>query len=118
MGAQVALAALAATVGLDEERATLYEDVVLSCLSNATRRQLEEMMASSGYEIQDALIRKNVERGRAEGTAKAVLAVLEARGLAIPEEVRQQVTASADVAELERWLRRAAVVSSARDIFA
>jgi hypothetical protein len=31
--------------------------------------------------------------------------------------VRQRVAASGDLAELERWLRRAAVVGSASEIF-
>jgi hypothetical protein len=132
-GPAVAQAALAGAAGLDEERATLYGDVVLSCLSEAAKRALEETMASGGYEIQNEFIRKNVEKGRAEGEAKGraegeakgkaeglakgVLAVLEARRLTIPDEVRQRVQASADLPELEHWLRRAAVVGSAREIF-
>ncbi|WP_233561862.1 hypothetical protein [Sorangium cellulosum] len=42
-----------------------------------------------------------------------MLKVLEARGLAIPPEVRERVLASTDMAELDRWLRRAAVVTEA-----
>ena len=132
-GPAVALAALAAMVGLDEERATLYGDVVLSCLSEAAKRAVEEMMASGGYQIQNEFILKNVEKGRAEGKAEGmvkgkaegkaearaadVLMVLEARGLSIPDEVRKRVLASSDLTELERWLRRAAVVGSTREIF-
>jgi hypothetical protein len=55
--------------------------------------------------------------GRAEGKAEDVLEVLEARGLAIPDDVRQRVMASTNLAELRRWLRRAVVVSSAGEIF-
>jgi hypothetical protein len=117
VGADVAMAALGALVGLDQERATLYQDVVLSCLSEAAKRALEEMMASGGYQIQNEFIRKNIAKGKAEGKAEDVLAVLEARGLSISDEVRERVRQSTDLPELDRWLRRAAVVSSAREIF-
>ncbi len=38
------------------------------------------------------------------------------RGLAIHDEVSQRVLASKALAELERWLSRAVVVGSAREI--
>lgn len=117
----VAVTALAAAAGLDQERATLYGDVVLSCLGEAARRALEAMMANGNYEYQSEFVRKNVAKGQAEGALKtqaaAVLTVLEARGLAISDEVRQRVLASTDLDQLSHWLRRAAVVSSAVDIF-
>ena len=43
--------------------------------------------------------------------------VLEARGLEVPADVRERVLASTDQAELDRWIRRAAVVSDARQLF-
>ena len=51
------------------------------------------------------------------GKAEGVLLVLEASSLAIPDEVRQRITASTDLAELSRWLRRATVTSAASAIF-
>ncbi|KYF73763.1 hypothetical protein [Sorangium cellulosum] len=45
-------------------------------------------------------------------------AVLEARGLEVPTEVRERVLASTELAELDRWLRRAAVVSDTRELLA
>ncbi|WP_437732148.1 hypothetical protein [Sorangium sp. So ce1335] len=47
-----------------------------------------------------------------------MLAFLEARGLGIPVDVRQRVLASTDIDALDRWVRRAAVVSDARDLLA
>jgi hypothetical protein len=116
-GLRVGMAALMATVGLDEEQAMLYEDVVLCCLSKAARRALEEMMASGNYEIQSEFLRKYVAQGEAKGKAEGVLEVLEARGLVIPNDVRERIVNSTDLAALGRWIRRAAVVSSAREIF-
>jgi hypothetical protein len=117
VGLPIATAVLAATVGLEQERAMLYWDVVLSCLNQAARRALEEMMESGNYEIQSEFLRKYVAKGKANGKAEAVLLVLETRGLAIPDEVRQRVLASSDLAELERWLSRAVVAGSASEIF-
>lgn len=58
--------------------------------------------------------------GRDEGElargARDVLAVLRARGIAVPEAVRERIEAEKDPARLERWLERAIVVASAADV--
>jgi uncharacterized ferritin-like protein (DUF455 family) len=90
---------------------------VLSSLNEAARRALEAMMAIGDYEHQSELVRRNVARGAIEAKAAAVLAVLETRGLPIPDAVRQRVQASTDAAELDRWHRRAVLVSTAAEIF-
>ncbi len=113
----VLAAFLAAAAGLDEERRALYGDVVLSSLNAAARRTLEAMM-KSGYQFQSEFARSYVAKGQIEAKAHAVLTVLEARGLEVPAEVRERVLASTDIAELDRWVRRAAVVSDARELLA
>ncbi|NBM15268.1 hypothetical protein GUY61_06225 [Streptomyces sp. GC420] len=59
--------------------------------------------------------------GRAEGetrrAAQDVLDVLEARGLDVPDEAREQITGCGDPEILRRWLLRAVTASSAEDIF-
>ena len=55
--------------------------------------------------------------GRAEGLAAAVLAVLEARGIRITKAARDRVARCTDAAELDRWVRRAAVVAKAAELF-
>ncbi|WP_437905368.1 hypothetical protein WME95_44870 [Sorangium sp. So ce327] len=121
----IGLAFLAAADELDEERRAVYGDLVLSSLNAAARRKLEAMM-KSGYQFQSEFARSYVAKGREEGMregtlktkAQAVLAVLEARGLEVPVEVRERVLASTDLDELDRWIRRAAVVSDARELLA
>ena len=49
-GFAIALAALAAARGLDVERATLYDDLVLFWLNEAARRKLEDLMERGSYE--------------------------------------------------------------------
>jgi hypothetical protein len=117
----IGVAFLAAAPGLDEERRAVYGDLVLSSLNAAARRKLEAMM-KSGYQFQSEFARGYVAKGRQEGIleakAQAVLAFLEARGLEVPVEVRERVLASTDLAELDRWIRRTAVVSDARELLA
>ncbi|KYF81819.1 hypothetical protein BE20_44000 [Sorangium cellulosum] len=112
-GLAIAMAALAAAAGLDQEQQALYLDVVLSSLNEAARRSLEAKM-KSGYEFQSDFARNYVAKGRRQEAANAVLTVLEARGLDIPPEVRERVLASTDMTELDRWLRRAVLITDAK----
>ena len=57
-------------------------------------------------------------RGEAKGAAKAVLAVLEARGIVLTVEQRATVVSCADVGTLERWLRAAVHVAEGAALFA
>ena len=52
-------------------------------------------------------------KGAVTGKADAVLSVLDARGIAVPDEVRAQILACADVDTLDRWIRRAATLKTA-----
>ena len=56
--------------------------------------------------------------GLAEGTAKAILAVLGARGLAVDEAIRARILGSSDVAMLARWLAQAVSAASAEEAVA
>ncbi|WP_437838277.1 hypothetical protein [Sorangium sp. So ce1153] len=47
-----------------------------------------------------------------------MLTVLETRGLDVPADVRERVLESTDLTELDRWIRRAVVVSDARALLA
>ncbi|MCK9872861.1 hypothetical protein AB0M72_15425 [Nocardiopsis dassonvillei] len=78
-------------------------------------------MAVRDYEFRTELIgrpfREGEAKGRAAGRAEAILGVLDARGIAVSNEVRERVNASSDLDELDRWVRRAAKVDSAEDLF-
>ncbi|AKT39469.1 hypothetical protein [Chondromyces crocatus] len=123
-GLSVALAALAAAAGLEEERQKLYVDVIMSSLNEAAKRSLEAMM-KSGYEFESEFARRYVAQGRKEGAqsgalkakAEAVIAVLEARELEVPESAREHILTATDLNELDCWIRRAAVVREASELF-
>lgn len=69
-----------------------------------------------GYEYKSDFARKYVAQGRAEGraeeAARALLTVLRARGIAVPDAVRERIQAQKDPERLECWLEKAAVASS------
>ncbi|MGD0525624.1 MAG: hypothetical protein ABSE49_10790 [Polyangiaceae bacterium] len=73
-------------------------------------------MASGNYQYQSDFARRYFGQGKAEGKAEAVLAVLAARQIAVPDEIRARITACADVAILDRWLARAITALAAADV--
>ena len=121
-GATIAAAVLPAVDGLDDDRARFYYDLVYNSLNEAARRSLEAMM--KGYEYQSDFAKKYVAQGRAEGRAEgrvegrvegeaqALLTVLQARGIAVPDAARERILAQTDPERLKRWLERAAVANS------
>ncbi|MCL2724417.1 MAG: hypothetical protein FWD69_08270 [Polyangiaceae bacterium] len=83
-------------------------------------------MASGTYEYQSDFVRKHRAAGRAEGKAEGraegkaedVLMVLEARHRTVTEEQRQRILSCMDLSVLDRWLRKAVVLTSVDELFA
>jgi len=63
------------------------------------------------------IFRRGVQQGEARGKATSVLSILAARGLAIPDEVRNRILSCDNVATLDAWLTRALTTSSADSLF-
>ncbi|HEU4407479.1 MAG TPA: HEPN domain-containing protein [Polyangiaceae bacterium] len=61
-------------------------------------------------------LREGEARGEVKGKAAALVTVLAARGLAVDGETRARIEACADGARLDRWLARALVATSAREV--
>ncbi len=55
---------------------------------------------------------------KAEGEAKAILRFLSARGVDVPEEARERISACRDHEELDTWLDRAATITHIDELFA
>ncbi|MEV4670701.1 MULTISPECIES: hypothetical protein [Actinomadura] len=117
-------AAIAVVAAKEHDHGCLYDDYLAEQFSEAARKLLEEIVKTAGYEWKSDFAKKHraegrVEgrvEGRAEGEAKALLVVLEGRGIAVPNEVRKRVMGCTDSDQLERWLKRAAVVERAEDL--
>lgn len=116
--ARVALAALAGCLGLEDERGLLYSDLLRVLLGEATRSALEALMQSQGYEFQSEFARRHAAAGEARGEARAVLTVLDARGLTVSPAQRDRILCCTDLVALEQWVRRAVTVTSTDDLFA
>ena len=112
-GAAIAAAVLPAILELDDDRVRLYYDLVYNSLNEAARREMEMI---KGYEYQSDFAKKYVAEGRvegrAEGTARALLTLLHARGIAVPDAARERILAQKDPERLERWIEKAAVAAS------
>jgi hypothetical protein len=132
-GLSIAVSLLQASSSLDPDRRALYVDLIYISVSAAVRGKLEEMM-KGGYQYQSDFARtyfgkgleegeaKGRKAGEAEGEAKgraaSVLAVLEARGLRVSKAARDRIVRCSDVAQLDHWIRRAALVSKTAELFA
>lgn len=117
----IALAALAALRGLDNERETLYADLVLHRLGPAARALLEKLMSTADYQYQSEFARKYFSEGKSEGEllgeAKALLHLIDRRGIALSEEDRQRVLTCTDGGLLETWLDRVLTATDRDQLF-
>jgi hypothetical protein len=78
------------------------------------------VITSVGSEYRSELFRAIDARARAEGEARgwrrAVLIVLDSRGVHVPDAIREQITDCTDLAQLDSWLRRAATATTADEV--
>jgi Uma2 family endonuclease len=77
---------------------------------------LRNLLQRRGYSSLDAVLEEGRKEGVAEGRASAVLAVLQARGIAVPEAERARILSCRDLAQLDAWLQRAASAGSFSDV--
>ncbi|HYU33685.1 MAG TPA: hypothetical protein VEW48_16150, partial [Thermoanaerobaculia bacterium] len=90
------------------DRAKIAEQDARGALSLAERQGLEVGLIKGREE--------GLTKGREEGLAKGLLAVLRARGIAVPDAVREHILAQKDAERLERWLEKAAVAASVAEV--
>lgn len=101
--ARIAAAAADASLGLDENRSRLYLDLVLASLSEAARRELQNMDPAK-YEYQSDFAKRYVAQGRQEGELKGradlVVRQLTLRFGALGDDVLARIS-TASVEELD-----------------
>jgi hypothetical protein len=85
------------------------------------RRLLEEIMAPSTWVVSTPFAREHFGRGkaegRAEGWAEAILRVLAARKVEVPDDARTRILACTDTRQLDTWLDRAVTATDIADLF-
>jgi hypothetical protein len=113
---------------------------MLTVLPAAARKCLEEVMVIKDYEFQSDFYRRRISaaaaeaaakaaaeaaveaaveaeaRGGVRGQANAVLTILDARGIAVPDGVRAEIAECTDHDKLDRWIRRAATATKIEDL--
>ena len=90
---RIALAAQLASVDLDDDRSTLYCDLILHSLSEAARRAFKNMRAFN-YEYQSDFARHYFGEGKKTGRAEVVTRQLTIRFGALAEDVKARIAAS------------------------
>jgi hypothetical protein len=90
--------------------------IILKIAPDDARQLLEALMRTTEY--QKTLAERIHDEGKAEGTAEHILRILDVRGIALTAEQREQVTASTDPTQLDRWFDRAITATSAAEVFA
>ncbi|NKZ02887.1 hypothetical protein [Actinomadura latina] len=119
--AEAVVTSVAAAIdSLSGDTGDLYHDYLTARFSAAARKLLEEIVKTADYEWESDFAKNHIARGEAKGEArgeaKSVLLVLKARGIAVPNEVRERVESCTDTDQLERWVQRAAVIDKAEDL--
>jgi hypothetical protein len=61
--------------------------------------------------------RRSFAQGEAKGEARAILRILERRGVSISAELRDRILGCSDLATLEGWLDKALTAASAEELF-
>ncbi|GAA2310770.1 hypothetical protein SVIO_053120 [Streptomyces violaceusniger] len=119
------LKALARAMGTaDPESVSYYSELLEIGLEGFPAKDTwrNEMSVGTYFPGRGTLIEETFLKGKAEGQteerALAVLRVLEKRGVAVPAEVHDRITACTDLDALGRWLDRAVTVSQAEELFA
>lgn len=113
----------AALKTIDRDSAAVFVQFVDSCPVDPQANQMwRDLMTAMQYFWRHPLAEQVREEGREEGRveqcAEMVLRVLEWRGIAVSDAVRERVGACTDLEQLEVWARRAVHVGDGAELFA
>ena len=109
-----AMAARSAVRDLDEERARLYDEMVMGALSEAARKFVEAQMATSGYPYPST---DYVRKHHAFAKRESLLRCLAGRQIVVDTAARARIDSCTDLASLDAWIEHAAVASNLQEVF-
>ncbi|GAA1375463.1 hypothetical protein [Streptomyces beijiangensis] len=81
----------------------------------AAATMIRESAAKKGLEEG---LEKGLEKGVPQGEARALLLVLDRRGVDLSAEERERISSCGDQAQLESWIERSLVVTTSAELFA
>ena len=114
-----------AVLAADPGKKSLYFDALLTGLPEAARRRWEALMTTSAeYEYRTEFLRESAARGQAIGQAigeaigeaRAILTVLDTRGVTVPDEVRERILTCGDTDQIHSWLVRATTATTVGEV--
>ena len=117
------LDALSAAIdSADLEHADLYAGAVLQRVAQGGedptwRQPWPTASATSTWSFLQQSYEHGEAAGEARGEATAVLEVLRARGIEVPDHLREQITSCRDAKQLLVWIGRAVVVTKVDELF-
>lgn len=118
---QIFHALITALDTVDLDHAARYTDLVLAVLPKAARDHLEALMSAGTYEYKSDFARRYFDQGltegRAEGEIRALLAILNARGIHVSENAHTRITGCTDLDQLDTMIRRAVTATTIQDLF-
>ncbi|WP_028812378.1 hypothetical protein [Streptomyces flavidovirens] len=111
-----ALAAALKTV--DEDTASIYIELTEQGLGTAPAADIwRDLMAVDLSFFRSQTAERLRGEGRAEGRAEDILKLLSKRGVAVPDDTRDRITACTDPDTLSVWFDRAITATSAEELF-
>lgn len=112
----VATAFAAALPLLPAADAPKYYELAYRMSSGTLRQILEEIVATNTWPVYSPFAKKHYGLGEAAGEAKAILLVLESRGLEVTPQQRARITGCTDLDQLSEWVSQAVHVSETDDL--
>ncbi|MEU6411450.1 hypothetical protein [Microbispora sp. NPDC046933] len=116
-------AMLAGLATLDQDRARVYLNYVISSLPAVTVKRLEEMVTTIqdfdylGKKYFSHWVAKGEAVGEIRGEIDAIFNVLDVRGLEVSDDTRERIRRCNDLNQLKTWVRRAVTVTSVDELF-
>ncbi|MGA4996310.1 hypothetical protein [Nonomuraea bangladeshensis] len=106
---------------LDSKVAGRYARYIQVSLTGDAQKEWDRKMKAMTYpymgEYAESLLSEGERKGRAEGEANAIFLILQGRGLAVSDEVRERVLACHDKETLDAWVLRALTADTAEALF-
>ncbi|MEU7743299.1 hypothetical protein [Nonomuraea sp. NPDC049158] len=121
---------VAALSKLADDDAPQYYEYGYRLASLVARRIMEDIMSSTAWPVYSPFAKEHFGKGKAEGKAEgkvegkvegkaeAVIKILKARGISVPQDAHDRITRCTDLDQIEEWIDRAVTATALDDLFA
>ncbi|MEU3205923.1 hypothetical protein ABZ702_18985 [Streptomyces cyaneofuscatus] len=111
-----------ALLAMDADAAAVFAEFTEAGLGATRARDIWRNLMGTGLSHFRGIVAESFRdegriEGRVEGRAEDILRILTVRGVPVPDEARQRVTACTDLAVLDVWFERAVTAPTADAVF-